>query len=136
MIALWLATGLLGAGQQEAVQELSGSGWWPRERPRKRREEDRQAAEDIRIEAERRAAEALAQFEAEERQQYLRRLDELAAIYAPPEPDKRMIDETAAQVVAVLFGELADEFDRLVARLEFERDEEEAAEMLLLALAA
>ena len=135
MIALWLATGLLGSAQGEPA--LAGGGYgYVRPRRKRRLEGTAEAERLIREEAERQAAAELAAFEEEERQRYLRRLDQLVLLNLPPAPDIESIQQTAAHVAAVLFGELEAEFDRLVARMEFERDEEEAIEVLLLAMAA
>jgi hypothetical protein len=125
MITLWLATGLLSGEEQPATQIVGGWGLGVRRK---------KVSKAVKEEAERQAAEALAAFEEQERQQYLARLDELLKMQPiPADMDARLIALTAQNAVRALIEELAAEFDRYMARLEFERDEEEAVIFLLLA---
>lgn len=146
MLVLWLATGLLGASQEQPPveqPEIIGGGGFDyaharRIRDKRRREEDeRRKAEleaALREEAERQAAEALAEFEAAEKQKYLKRLDELLAMQVVRiDVDATNIAKAADSAVQALIAELEVEFDRYIARLEFERDEEDAVIALLLA---
>jgi hypothetical protein len=125
MITLWLATGLL-SGEEQAAPQIVG-GWGLGVRKKK-------VSKAVKEEAERQAAEALAAFEEQERLKHIARLDELLKMQPiPVDMDARLIALTARNAVKALIEELAAEFDRYMARLEFERDEEEAVIFLLLA---
>lgn len=135
MIVLWLSTGLLGqTGQEQPQQQVSAGDWGSYRRPKKKREdrEEIERQEALRIEAERLAAEELATFEEEERKRYLKRLDDLLSIQ-PVVFDATPIADAAQRAVDALFTEIAQEFDRYVAQLERDRDDEEAVLILLLA---
>ncbi len=143
MIVLWLATGLLGSSEQPAQEQPIIGGWGfdsghvRRIRAKQKQDDERRKAEledQLKAEAERQAAEALAAFEESEREKYLARLDELLAMQAMPiEFNPTFIAQAAEQAVSALLAELEAEFDRYIARLEFEKDEEDAVMVLLLA---
>lgn len=142
MLTLWLAAGFLAQAGSAPAAAVSAGGWGDSfdsyrasRRATKLAElrESTEAARRLRAEAERQAREALEAFDIAEREAYIVRLNELVAAYSPKMLQVPDISGVAARIVAALVSELEAEFDRLIARMQFERDEEEAVIALLLA---